>query len=124
MYFVSQNNSNQHMYYLLLSFRIFLNLPDGYFYLKDPRLSGWIHVTLNYLGPNIGEGIKIFYDGTEVVSDTTKDGGSFPAGDGRIVLGRFFTDTDEKYTSMQVDELLLFNEALSATDIALLCNRV
>ena len=112
------------MYYLLLSFRIFLILPDGYFYLKDPRPSGWIHVTLNYLGPNIGEGIKIFYDGTEVASDTTKDGGSFPAGDGRIVVGRFFTDTDEKYTSMQVDELLLFNQALSATDIALLYNRV
>ena len=124
MYFVSQNNSNQHMYYLLLSFRIFLILPHGYFYLKYPRPSGWIHVTLNYLGPNIGEGIKIFYDGTEVASDTTKDRGSFPAGDGRIVVGRFFTDTDEKYTSMQVDEPFLFNEALSATDIALLYNRV
>ena len=34
-----------------------------------------------------------------------------------MVLGRQFTDDDNYYTSVQVDELMFFNRNLSASDI-------
>ena len=75
---------------------------------------------LNYIGPNDGEGIKIFIDGVEVTSDTTKGGGSYPTGDGRIVVGRSETDYDFFYGSAQVDELLFFDRCLTLEEINVL----
>ena len=72
---------------------------------------------LNYIGPNDGEGIRIYYDGTEVVRDTDKSAWSYPAEDGRIVLRRQYTDQDRLYSSIQVDELIFFNEKLNSNDI-------
>ena len=59
-----------------------------------------------------------------MASDTTKDARSYSAGDGRIVLGRYYTDSDEYYTSAMVDELVFFNQALSNDDINALYNAV
>ena len=56
----------------------------------------------------------------KVLSDTTKSPGSSPAGDGRIVVGRWFTDQDKWYTSIQIDELIFFNRFLSSDEIAAL----
>ena len=42
----------------LMRFGVFLK--DGRFYERHPRLTGWIHVVLNYIGPNNGQGIRIF----------------------------------------------------------------
>ena len=86
--------------------------------------TGWTHLVLNYIGPNDGQGIKVYYDGAEVENDTIKCGGSRSAGDGRIVVGRIYTNSDEDYTSMQIDELIFFNKALSTTDIKLLYSAV
>ena len=110
------------MYYLLLSFRIFFILSDGFFYLGHPKSAGWTHLTLNYIRYEDGQGIRMYYDGREVASDTTNFGGTYSAGDGRIVVGRIFTDRDENYASIQVDELIYFNKALTTTDIKLLYN--
>ena len=88
-----------------------------YFRAKDAVPSGWTHVVLNYIRPSDGQGIRVYYDGIEVKSDTTNDGGSRSAGDGRIVIGRKYTVFDRDYSGVQVDELLFFNGALSNKDI-------
>ena len=77
---------------------------------------------MNYLGPNNGQGIRIYYNGTEVASDTTKTSYRLSAGDGRIVVGRYRTNRNDHYGNMQVDELIFFNEALSQDDITMLHN--
>ena len=77
-------------------------------------------------GGTYSKGITVFYDGKEVASSTMEDArfGIPPAGDGRIVVGRYYTDTDERYSSVQVDELLFFNQALSPADVIALNNSV
>ena len=81
---------------------------------------------MNYIGPNNGGGFQIFYNGTEVASESTKTADSGPIGDGRIVVGRFAIDRDRAldYASVQVDELLFFNQALSNDDVNALYNAV
>ena len=77
---------------------------------------------LNYIGPNEGEGIRIYYNGAEVASATTKTVRSYPSGDGRIVVGRHFTNEDRRYISMQVDELIYFNAVLTSDDVQSIYN--
>ena len=77
---------------------------------------------LNYIGPNDGEGIRIYYNGVQVTSDTAKTARSHSAGDGRIVAGRRRTDIDAYYASMQIDELIYFDAALTSDDVQLIYN--
>ena len=81
-------------------------------------------MVLNYLGPGDGEGIRIYYDGSEVASDTTKTARSRSAGDGRIVVGRWYIDRDENYASVEIDELIFFNQALTVDNIETLYQTV
>ena len=48
----------------------------------------------------------------------------YPAGDGRIVVGRRFTNDDNHYTTVMVDELLFFNQTLSNDTIDFLYTSV
>ena len=75
-----------------------------------------------YLGPNNGQGISIYYNGTEEGSATTKAGGPYSAGDGRIVVGRIYTNLDQDYASFEVDELIYFNAALTSDDVQSIYN--
>ena len=76
---------------------------------------------LNYHGPNDEEGIRLFYDGTEVKNDLVVGVGSQPAqGDGRVVVGRHYTDSDVEYMSLMIDELRYFNQFLREDEINLL----
>ena len=124
MYFVFLNNSNQHMYYLLLFSRIFVILPDGLLCLDHPRPAGWTHLTLNYIGSENEQATIMYYDSEKVASTTTKYSGTNPPGDSRIVVGRRHADTDQNYISAKVDELIFFNKTLSSTDIKLLYNGI
>ena len=101
------------VYLLNKKFRAFSHIPTG-----------WTHIVLNYIGPNDGEGIWIYYNGAEVVNGTTKSDGTYSAGDGRIVVGRCYIDEDRRYASMEIDELIFFNKALTTTDIEHLYNTV
>ena len=103
-----------------LSFSPFLLLQDGQFFSIHSKPAGWTHIVLNYIGPNDGQGITIYINGTEVGSDTSKSAGPYSAGDGRIVVGRLFTDSDKWYSSVQVDELSFFNCHLSPAEISAL----
>ena len=102
--------------------RFYVALPTGYFYADHPRPTGWTHIVLNYIGPNNGQGIRIYEDGAEVASDTTKGEGVYPAGDSRIVVGRYYTDRDEYYLSVEVDDPIYFNAALASDEVRSIYN--
>ena len=55
----------------------------------------------------------MFINGTEVDNDTTKSLWNVLAGDGRIVVGRYFTKSDEEHASVQVDEMIYFNHSFN-----------
>ena len=97
---------------------------DGRFIAYIPVPTRWPHIVLNYVGPNDGQGIRGYVNAQEVTNGTTKHPRSYPAGDGKIVVGRWYTDRDldQLYSSIQIDELIFFNKALSTMDIKLLYN--
>ena len=101
-----------------------VDLLDGRFTADSSTPTSWTHMMVNYIGPNDGQGIRVYYDGTEVASVTTKYEVQYSAGDGRIIVGRCYIDDDSQYASMQFDEMIFFNEALSTTDIKLLYSAV
>ena len=75
----------------------------------------WFHIVLNFMG-NI---MRIYLDG--VIRSTLPTGSSSQVpGDGRIVIGRRFSELDSNYASVQVDELLFFNRALNQTEVTAL----
>ena len=82
----------------------------------------WIHLVLNFIGPNGGEGIQSFKDGT--VRDSHQQGrsGTHTAGDGRVVVGRRYVSTSYGYSKVEVDELIFFNEALLEEEVSDLYN--
>ena len=91
-------------------FRFSFFLQDGRFIADHSKPSGWVHIVLNYLGPN--NGIKIYSDGAEQ-ADTNKQSLSYSAGDGTIIIGRPFPNVDRNYGTFQIDELVFFNQALT-----------
>ena len=100
-------------YSITSCFSFLVVLQDGLFLLFPPTPTGWAHIVGNY----DGESVKMFMDGAEVASSTTKGGGPYVAGDGRIVVGREYTDKDWNYASVEVDELTFFNRSLSSDEI-------
>ena len=110
------------MFRLICCFRVIASVLDGRFSLQSYLPIGWTHIVLNYIGPNDGQGIRIYNDATEKANDTSKYEKIYSPGDGRIVVGRYETDKDRNYVSVQVDELIFFNQALSMNDIKLLYN--
>ena len=75
---------------------------------------------LNYIGPNNGEGIRIYYNGKKEASSGRKLYGGNTAHSGRIIAGRFNTEADQYYTSVQVDELIFFDQSLTLEEINML----
>ena len=41
-------------------------------------------------------------------------------GDGKVVLGRRYTDQNKKYASVEIDELVFFNSKIDTTQIQML----
>ena len=73
---------------------------------------------MNYAGPNEGEGVRVFFNGTQVSNDTTVT--VIPkctSTSRRVIVGRYYCDYDTRYSGIQVDELLLFNHTLSMEEI-------
>ena len=81
---------------------------------------GWIHVVFNYLGPDPGEGILLFYNGIEIKRSYSSAPYTTLPNDNRIVVGRMYIDSDEGYASIQIDELRFFNQILTVEEIGLL----
>ena len=81
----------------------------------------WVHEVINYVGPNNGDDFGIYQNGEflfNVRLGLTVN--TFPPSDGRIVIGRSRTNENLNYASVQVDELLFHNEALTESEIVML----
>ena len=107
--------------YLFVSFRYLVSMSSGHFSVETGRANNvWVHSVLNFLGPNDQEGISIYQNGQHVGNHTTINQSSTNAPDGKIVIGRVFTEINNFYASVQVDELLFFNQTLTEAEIRLL----
>ena len=107
---------NQFVY----SYRNRIVVRKGFFSIETSIPRGWVHVVFNFVGPYQGQGFRIYHDGVEVGRDThytELHGLLFNHGDGRIVVGRYRTRQNNLYSSLKVDEMLLFNKALSKAEI-------
>ena len=71
---------------------------------------------------NDRKGVWVYYDGKQVGKDTSLETGSsvHDNGNGRIAVGRRFAESDQKYASVQLDELLFFNQALTERQVTML----
>ena len=80
----------------------------------------WIHIVLNYIGPN--DGIQIYHDGRNVINITKLRIHPYVTytGNGKIVLGRVFNDVNSLYGRVQVDELYFFNRTVTEAEIRML----
>ena len=82
-----------------------------------PR-NGWFHVVFNYINPGDGEGTRVVYDGRLVAGVLNKRSMDITEGDGRIAIGRLYSGSNVRAGSHEVDELILFNKALTNDEIA------
>ena len=107
----------------LTHFRVALNLIDRTsFSTSFQALSEtWIHMVLNYIGPEHGQGIRIRYNGTKLDGGNTKYSGEKLASpsDGSVAVGKF----GSYYSSVAIDELLFFNVKLTDDQIRQLYNQ-
>ena len=94
-----------------------VRLPDGAFYAEGSRPSGWFHLVVNYIGPGEDEGIRVYYNGVLVGSDTRKYVHTINDGDGKIAIGRYYNNNQWRDGSVEVDDLILFNQALTDEEI-------
>ena len=74
-------------------------------------------MTIVYHGPNNGEGFTVYHNGIGVAHDNFRSASSHNAGPGSMVIGRTFTDVDDEYASVCVDELTMWNRQLSFQEI-------
>ena len=83
--------------------------------------AGWFHKVFNFIGPNAGQGFTVYHDG-ELVQNVTRKVAffrNFPR-KSRIVIGRFWTASEEFYSSVQVDELMFFNQPTTKEQVKML----
>ena len=64
----------------------------------------------------------MYLDGREVASATTKTEALYSAGDSRVVVGRYYTKRNINYASVQVDELIFFDRALTSDEVQSIYN--
>ena len=81
---------------------------------------GWFHMVMVYEGPS--GGINIYINGALAGSDNTASDVSHVVASRKTVVGRFYTDLDEKYATIKVDEVTMWNMALTAQDVQDLYN--
>ena len=102
---------------LFKHFSFQVRLLDGLFQDAVRHLSGWTYYVLNYVGPYDGQGIQIYQNGIKAVIDTTKTSYTATSGNGRVVMGKYYTDDTGGSATFTIDELLVFNTKLSDEEI-------
>ena len=63
----------------------------------------WAHIVLNYIGPQDGEGIRVYKDGALAARDDSKYHIDCEVGNGVVVLRRQFKHRNEQHRSLDVD---------------------
>ena len=83
----------------------------------------WVHLVLNLIRPH--EGFQLFRDGVLVryQANTASVGTPIARGNGRLVLGRRHPNTDGRYSSVDLDELVFFNRKLTVQEVETLYNK-
>ena len=94
-------------------------LPSGRFISETVQapVNQWLHIVFNFIGSKNGQGFKAYHDGALVLNDTSKDKDRWLPADKNIVIGRLYTEQGGGYSSVQVDEVLLYNYALTEKQI-------
>ena len=77
----------------------------------------WFHSVMNFIGPNDGEGWRVYHDGIDLKHERWKQSSESYPNNGRITIGRRYTNHDGSYVDIQVDELMFFNKTLTVTEI-------
>ena len=109
--------------YLAIFFRNYVKVKTGSFWADVPKTNDlWIHLVLNFIGPNSGEGIQAFKDGTLQERDLYDYSGTYTDGEGRVVIGRKYVSISQDYAHVEVDELIFFNQALLEEEVNELYN--
>ena len=81
----------------------------------------WIHIVLNYIGPNDEQGFGIYHNAIQVENVMKRCFRLFsPRANRNIVVGRIYSEIDDAYSSVQVDELYFFNRVLTEAEIRML----
>ena len=75
----------------------------------------WFHVVVNYRANE--SRMEVYYNGERRYSASGSFPNSFSPGNGIVQIGRRYTDTASRYTSMEADDLLFFNTSLTQSDI-------
>ena len=98
-----------------------MSLSNSYMYkLISIVHDQWIHLVLNYISPS--ERFQVFKDGALVPGQPTKIGYGRAPGDGRLVLGRRYPNSDY-YSSLDLDEVVFFNRKLTASEVINIYNK-
>ena len=85
------------------------------------RLSHWMHIVFNFIGPNDGQGYRVYHDGKLVENVTEKFEYRFRPMGRRIIIGADYADYYfKRFSSLEMDQLLLFNRFLYKTEVAVL----
>ena len=100
--------------------RSWTTLLNGDYYASANKPDGWFHLIMNFIGQDNGQGVRIYYDGELKATETSKYGSKYNPGDGRIVIGRYYSNSNVLYNSVQMDDLLFLNHSLDNTEIDLL----
>ena len=109
--------------FLLKCFRYQIVLPNSYSETSTAPMNNknqWFHIIFNFIGPSAGQGFRVYHDGELVINATRILTGITASMDRRIVIGRFYTDVDDKYSSLEMDELLFFKKVLTGAEIRML----
>ena len=82
------------------------------FWSDVPKVNNqWAQLVLNFIGPNGGEGIEAFKDGTRREFSRYGTSSTYTAGEGRVVIGRRYVSRSQDYAQVELDELIFFNKA-------------
>ena len=105
-------------------FSYLVQLRDGHFEIDGRTTSDWVHVVLNYIGPNLGQGIWVYNNGRVIGHDVTKRSNiQYSQGDGEIHIG-FLQTLLPIYASVEVDQLFFFNRSLTDSEITKLSQNI
>ena len=77
---------------------------------------------MNFIGPNIGQGLQAFRDKTLREGQSSGSDGDESTGTGQVVIGRRPINSNRDYGHVEVDELIFFNQALSTEEVGQLYN--
>ena len=69
---------------------------------------------LVYHGSAVGQGMTLYHNGMMVRNVTSKDSlVEFQPGEGRMIIGKLEANKDNKYASIEVDDLTMWNRTLT-----------